>query len=155
MRVVGIKFKKISAEKLKDDKKNIGKAVELKSNFTIKEVEKDAGLSKLNVNPIYSFEFIYLIDYEDIASLIFEGSVYVELEETKASEVEKSKNNIDDQLKKVILDFVLSKTYIESLHLEERLGLPFHIRPPQVNFQKNMDSEELNNKKDTKKDNKK
>jgi hypothetical protein len=151
MRVIGIKFKKISAEKLKEDKKDTGKTIELKSNFTLTEVEKDDKISKMSVSPVYSFGFIYLIDYEDIASLIFEGSVFVELDEIKASEVERNKKNIDDDLKKLILDFVLSKTYIESLHLEERLGLPFHIRPPQVNFQKNVDTSESNNKKDNKK----
>ena len=144
MKVIGIRFKKISAEKLKEDTKTI----ELKSNFTLKEIEKDVKISKLSVNPVYNFNFIYLIDYDDVASLVFEGSVYVELEEDKAKEVEKDKNNIDDQLKKLILDFVLSKTYIESLHLEERLGLPFHIRPPQANFHKPSDLKDKKVKKD-------
>ena len=142
MRIIGIKFKKISAEKFKEEQKNI----ELKSNFTLKEVEKDNKISKLSVNPVYNFNFVYLIDYDNIASLVFEGSVYIEVEEDKVKEIEKNKNNVDNDLKKMILDFVLSKTYIESLHLEERLGLPFHIRPPQVTFQKSNDSKDKKDK---------
>jgi len=137
MRVVGIKFSNITAEKFKDLEGNI----QLKSAFDLAEVDNDEKLSKLNTLPILSFSFTYSLNYEKTAKISFSGKVYIELDDKLASEIIEDKNKISNDLRKLVLDYVLIKTHVESLHLEEKLGLPFHIKSPSVSI------EESKNKK--------
>ena len=76
------------------------------------------------------------IKYDEFAAISFKGIVYVEVDDKKLiSSLEKEGARVsDNDLRKFILDIVLAKTHVESLHLEEKLGLPFHIQSPRVTF---------------------
>ena len=136
MRFVGIKFDKISAERTEEPTKD---SVTVNSNFNLGKVEKE----KINTDskkPIFGFEFTYSMEYDKFAAVVFKGKIFLEIEDKEMTkELEKSgtiqKEN--KELRKFILDVVLARTHVEALHLEEKLGLPFHVQSPKVSFEKN------------------
>ena len=132
MKYAGFKLTKVEAEKFETNPKG---NISVNSNFNLGKAKREevAGSDK----NVFGFEFTYTIKYEEFATLSFKGMVFVELEsEDKkiVKELETSENSKDNDLRKFILDVVLAKTHVESLHLEERLGLPFHIQSPRVKF---------------------
>lgn len=132
MKYVGLRLKKISAEKFKNE---FSGSIEVKSNFNLGEVKEEKEFSKNSKSPVFSFAFTYTLNYGEIAKIEFEGVVYVEIEDKSVvKELEKDKKTSDNELRKFILDVVLARTHVESLHLEEKLNLPFHIQSPRVSF---------------------
>lgn len=133
MRYAGLRMQRIEAEKFSEISKG---DVNVNSNFNLGKVKKEEELTKDSGKPIFSFEFTYSVKYEDFAEISFKGTVFVEIEDKKLIkelENEDIKVNNND-LRKFILDVVLARTHVESLHLEEKLGLPFHIQSPRVKF---------------------
>ena len=93
--------------------------------------------------PIFSFEFVYSIIYEDIANLEFKGLIYIEIEKEEiVLDLEENKPFQDKELRKFIIDAILRKTYVESLRLEEKLNLPFHLQSPKVNISSQENSQD-------------
>ena len=133
MRYAGLRLQKIEAEKFKEP---VGGNINVGSNFNLGTVEKEADFTKEPSKPVFSFEFTYSIKYDEFAAISFKGIVYVEVDDKKLiSSLEKEGARVgDNDLRKFILDIVLAKTHVESLHLEEKLGLPFHIQSPRVTF---------------------
>ena len=132
MKYAGFKLMKVEAEKEED--KNPSGNINVNSNFNLGKSKKEDLKDK---RIVYGFEFTYTIKYEEFATLSFKGIVFIELENEDKSlikELESSETSKDNDLRKFILDIVLAKTHVESLHLEERLGLPFHIQSPRVKF---------------------
>lgn len=131
MKYLGIKFKKITAEKFKDPSGTIT----INSNFNLKEVNREKSFP-ITKSPVFSFIFNYDLKYSDFATISFEGTIYIEIEDKGLSkELEKDKK-INTELRKFILEIVLARTHVESLHLEDKLNLPFHIQSPRVNIEK-------------------
>ena len=129
MRYLGLKLNKVSAEKFKEPSKG---EIKVNSNFNLGSAEKEKTPSDLK-NPVFGFNFNYSLEYGDSARIEFNGVVYLELSDPKViKEIEKTKKTMDDNLKKAILEIVFARTHVESLHLEEKLGLPFHIQSPRV-----------------------
>ena len=135
MRYVGFTLSKIEGEKSEEAPKG---NITVNSNFNLGEVKKEEDLVKDSKQDIFSFSFIYTISYEEVAKLSFKGKVYIEIEDKViVKDLEKSGSKFsDEELRKFILDMVLARTHVESLHLEERLNLPFHIQSPRVSFNK-------------------
>jgi hypothetical protein len=135
MRYVGFTLSKIEGEKSEESPKG---NITVNSNFNLGEVKKEGDLTKDSKQDIFSFSFVYAISYEEVAKLSFKGKVYIEIEDKSlVKDLEKSGSKFtDDELRKFILDLVLARTHVESLHLEERLNLPFHIQSPRVSFGK-------------------
>ena len=132
MKYTGFKLNKIEAERFEGDQQG---NINVNSNFNLgKSKKEDVKDSKRTV---FGFDFTYVIKYEEFATLSFKGTVFIEFEqEDKAliKQIESSETTKDNDLRKFILDIVLAKTHVESLHLEEKLGLPFHIQSPRVKF---------------------
>jgi len=133
MRYVGLRLQKIEADRFSEIS---GGNINVNSNFNLGKVKKEAELTKDSDKPIFSFEFTYSIKYEDSAEISFKGMVFIEIEDKKLiKELEKEDTKVsDNDLRKFILDVVLARTHVESLHLEEKLNLPFHIQSPRVKF---------------------
>lgn len=134
MRYVGIVFDKIEAKKLEEKAEG---SIQVNSNFNLGGVNRE-DLNKDPKKPVFSFEFVYTLKYDKIAEISFKGKIFVEIEERDLiKELEQKNARISDkELNKLILDIVLARTHVESLHLEEKLGLPFHIQSPRVSFEK-------------------
>jgi len=133
MRYVGLKLQKIDGEKFSEPS---GGNIKVDSNFNLGKIKFESELGRDKDKPIFSFEFDYSVIYEDFAKISFKGTIFVEVEDKKLiKELEKENARaVDADLRKLILDVVLAKTHVESLHLEERLNLPFHIQSPRVTF---------------------
>lgn len=131
MKYVGFKFNKIVAEKFKEPSGEIS----VNSNFKMEEVNKETFFQDQK-KPVFGFVFTYDLKYSDIASLSFDGIVYLEIEDKSLiKELEKTKKVSNKELQEFIMNVVLAKIHVESLHLEEKLNLPFHIRAPRVNIE--------------------
>ena len=133
MRYTGLRFKKIEAEKMED---STGGNINVNSHFNLGKVKKEEDFTKDSEKPIFSFEFVYDIEYEKVAKISFKGTIYIEIEEKSIiKELEEDNPKItDNTLRKFILDIVLARAHVESLHLEEKLNLPFHIQSPRVSI---------------------
>ena len=132
MKYAGFRLNKVEAERHENETPRGN--INVNSNFNLGKSKKEDLKDKRNV---FGFEFTYTIKYEEFATLSFKGVVFIELESEDKSlikELESSETSKDNDLRKFILDIVLAKTHVESLHLEERLGLPFHIQSPRVKF---------------------
>jgi len=123
MRIVGFKFKKIAAERFKEP----GSKIKLSSDFNTGKPKKEDDSLMNNFKEVFSVDFDYTLTYEEISKIIFEGEIFFTFEEGD----EKEKISLENR--KHFLRFVLAKTHVELLHLEEQLNLPFHIKPPQIN----------------------
>ncbi|MEK6760913.1 MAG: hypothetical protein AABX93_03240 [Nanoarchaeota archaeon] len=136
MKYAGIRFQKIEAEKFEEAKSG---NINVNSNFNLGKVKKEEDLTKDSDKPVFSFEFTYSIKYEEFAEISFKGTVYIEIHDKKMIKAfeEEDSRVADNDLRKLILDVVLARTHVESLHLEEKLGLPFHIQSPKVKFGNN------------------
>lgn len=130
MRYAGIVFSKIEAEKFKEKQEG---NIQVNSNFNIGKITKE-DLSKDPKKPIFSFEFTYALKYSEIAEISFKGKIYIEIDDRDLiKELEGENARVANKdLSKLILDIVLARTHVESLHLEEKLNLPFHIQSPRV-----------------------
>ena len=135
MKFAGFRLTKIEAEKSEEKK---GGNISVNSNFHLGEFKKEESV-KDSKKPVYGFDFTYLIDYEKIAKISFKGTVYIEIDSSEDKELFKDLEKpgyklSNNDLRKIILDIVLARTHVECLHLEEKLGLPFHIQAPRVSF---------------------
>ena len=135
MKYAGFRLNKIEAEKTEEKKSG---NINVNSNFHLGEFKKEES-SKDAKKPIYGFEFTYSVDYENTAKISFKGVIYIEIDSSEdknlLKDLEKPGYKLsDNDLRKFILDVVLARTHVECLHLEERLGLPFHIQSPRVSF---------------------
>ena len=128
MRPIGFKIEKISAEKFKDPDEN---GINLKTNFNLGNPSKEEAAAS-DKTTVFGFEFTYSIDYDSYALVEFKGKVFLSVDKELAKELEKENPVISKELKAIILNYSLFKTHAESLHLEEKLGLPFHIPSPIV-----------------------
>ena len=133
MRYAGLRLQKIEGEKFEEPS---GGNISVNSNFNLGKVKKESDLTKDSDKPVFSFEFTYTVKYEEFAKISFKGLIYIEIEDKKMiKELEEEDAKVaDDDLRKLILDVVLARTHVESLHLEEKLNLPFHIQSPKVKF---------------------
>ncbi len=130
MRYAGIVFNKIEAEKF--EQKTEGN-IQVTSNFNLGKISKE-DLGKDAKKPIFSFEFSYILKYDKVAEISFKGKIYIEIDDKELiKDLEKENARVANKdLSKLILDVVLARTHVESLHLEEKLNLPFHIQSPRV-----------------------
>ncbi len=82
-----------------------------------------------------SFIFTYGLLYGDLAKIEFKGRVFVSTDKKEAKDLEKKgPDAITTDMRTDLLNFILLRTHVESLRLEETFNLPFHSQPPQVKF---------------------
>jgi hypothetical protein len=134
MRIIGFNFSKIDAER----KNPIKGKLEIKSNLEIVSIEKEE-LELAKNQLALKFNFKFSVRYEpEFANINLEGFTLVSLEEKKAGEIVKhwKKKKIPEEIKIPLFNFILSKSSIRALQLEEEFGLPPHIPFPKINPQK-------------------
>jgi len=103
------------------------------SNFDISKITEEK--TQYNNNPVFGFEFLYSINYDQIAIIELKGIIFIEIDNIETAENLRENQKIsDNDLRKFVIEGILKKTYVETLSLEEKLNIPFHIRPPKVNI---------------------
>jgi len=130
MKVIGFGFEKIQAEKnnFSKEKLNINTNIQIK-NITEEKIEFLKDLIPLK----FSFEFIIMYE-PSIANIKIEGYVIVSVTKQQAKDIIKKwdKKNLDEELKIDIFNFIISKTSLKALQIEEDLDLPYHLPFPRI-----------------------
>ncbi|MEK6820471.1 MAG: hypothetical protein AABX71_02050 [Nanoarchaeota archaeon] len=131
MKVLGFNFDKISAEKLKERTENLKISTNLDVS-DIKEIKTDILKTK---EGLLQAKFSYIIKYEPgLANLELRGAAILALEEKQAKEVLKEwkKKQMPEYFKVFLFNTILRRASLKSLHLEEEMGLPYHIPFPSI-----------------------
>jgi len=128
MQIIGFNLTKSSIERSEkfDGKLNISQ------NIGIDKITKD----KINLSKeeVIKIKFTSTLDYNEgeFAKIEIKGEIVImptkdELEKFKDNLDE---NNVPDELKSPLFNFIKSKSDIISLKLEDELNLPYHIKFP-------------------------
>ncbi len=131
MKIAGFNFTKISIERL------LGKMESPKINMNIDISElKKVNNSIINSEETFlSITFTYKLSYaENIAEISINGNILLSLEGSLAEEVLKKweTKEMPAEFKTNLYNFILRKTMIKALQLEEEIGLPPHVPLPSI-----------------------
>ena len=129
MKILGINFTKLNAEKSSIDPKGvkIGTHIDLSE---IREVKSDFFSSK---ERILGIKFSYEINYEpNFAKIKLAGNILVSIDEIKFNKVLEGwkEKNLPDDFRLSIFNLILKKSSLKALQLEEELNIPLHIAMP-------------------------
>lgn len=129
MRILGFRVKKILCEKNKEQFNNL----KINNKIDIQKIEK------MNIEEkrgsILEIDFLSLIDYQqDIAKIEINGSMIVEVDNEQAKEIlnQWKTKKIESSFKIELFNFILRRTSVKALELEEEIGLPYHIPFPRI-----------------------
>jgi hypothetical protein len=131
MKIIGLNYKKISIEKIKD----IEAGVKINTHIGITDIQK-RDLELFKSQDLAHFEYEFKINYEPgFASILFEGSLLVLIEDPQQAKnlfKEWKNKKIPEEIRKEILNLVLAKCNLKALQLEEDFNLPSHLPFPQI-----------------------
>jgi hypothetical protein len=129
LKLIGSKFIKIKAEK----KLDFNNKFELKTNIKIISLEKLQN-SKNSLKLSYGFD----VKYGELGEIKLIGIIYLTGNSKIIKELlkikEKKKYNTPEFI--TITNLVIKKASIKALELEEELGLPIHIKLPNISISK-------------------
>lgn len=130
MPIVGFGFDKVSIERkeqfTKDDKVNNSIGVESLKEFKIKTSDKDEK-DAITVN------FGFGLDYGKAGNLELKGHVIFYDTEEKVKELLEAWNKnkkLPADFSTFIFNFIMLKSNVKALELEEEVGLPLHLKLP-------------------------
>jgi hypothetical protein len=128
MKLISFNFDKICVEKgsKKMDELKINTNIEI---LDIKEVKSDFKIK----GELLSVKFKYDIEYSsNFAKINFIGNILLSLESKESKNLLKEFKNkkISDYFKIPLFNFILRKSNIKALELEDELSIPLHIRLP-------------------------
>ena len=131
MKLLGFNFIKISVEKFKEKTSKI----QISTNIDISEIKQtDSELINMK-DTILGIQFTYTVTYSpEIADLSLGGNILVALEEGLAKEVLKEwkDKKLPENFKISLFNFIMKKSSLKALQLEEEIGLPLHIPLPSL-----------------------
>ena len=141
MKIIGFTFEKISAER-KEPKKG---EIKINSNIDIRNItkEKISGFDE----EVVKIEFEFTVNYEpDIAKILFKGYVMLSTDKDKLKEIVKKwkSKKLLEEIKIPLFNFILTKSNIKALQLEEELNLPTHVPLPRVKAEKDTNRSYVN-----------
>ncbi|MEK6844649.1 MAG: hypothetical protein AABX44_00145 [Nanoarchaeota archaeon] len=129
MKILGINFTKLNAEKFSSGSKslNIGTNMNISE---IKELKSDFFSSK---EKALGIKFIYEIDYEpNFAKINLVGNILVSTDEANFNQILEGwkEKKLPDDFRISIFNLILKKSSLRALQLEEEINLPLHIAMP-------------------------
>ncbi len=129
MRVVGFNFNKISIEKLKSSFDKL----EIKTNIDILEIKnlkQDLLRSEESFIGV-KFKFNLLYDPE-IAKIELAGDIIFSVEDKATEDIIKQwkTKQIPEDFRVALYNFILRKSNLKALELEDEMNLPLHISLP-------------------------
>ena len=130
MPIVGFGFDKISIEK-----KEYAKQVKIQNNINVVSLEESKLVIGKEQKPSIKANFDYSVDYERTGNLQMLGHVvYFDTEEKIKEILEKWKKEqkMQGDFGTLIYNFIIVKSSIKALQLEEDLGLPLHVSMPKI-----------------------
>jgi len=131
MKLIGFNFNKINVERFSQNFENL----KINTNINILEINKaDTNLFK-SEEKIIEVKFSYFLDYQDKkAQIELNGAILFALEPKEAEDVLKQwkDKKIPEKFKTNLFNFILKKTNIKAIQLEDELNLPIHLPFPKV-----------------------
>ncbi len=135
MQIIGFNFKKILALKSPDFKRS-----SINTNIEFKDVNKEK-LELFKEEEALKVSFIFTVEYKDAedketkhGEISYEGDILLSTNKEESKEILKSwkKKQLPDNIRLLLINFIIKRCSIRALSLEEDLGLPVHIPFPQV-----------------------
>jgi len=133
MKIISFNFEKISAERLSNKAEN----VKINSNINIIEI-KETKTDFLKSKGLLNVKFNYSLNYDpDFAKLAFSGEILFSIEPKRIKEILKDWENkkMPKDFKVLLFNFILQKTTLKALQLEEDTNLPPHFNLPSLKFE--------------------
>jgi len=130
MRLIGFNFTKISGKR---EEKQEGQ-VKVNHHIEIVSVDKEK-IDLIKEDNVLKFSFKYIVGYEPkFASIDFEGSILLLLDDEKAKQVIKEwkKKKTPEDVRIPLFNIILSKCNVKALQLSDELGIPSHIPLPKI-----------------------
>ncbi|MEM4357963.1 MAG: hypothetical protein QW244_01240 [Candidatus Pacearchaeota archaeon] len=124
MPILNIYFNKISANREK-----VIKTKKVSVTLTLKDPEESD--TKLEDKKILIFPFDFEVNYEKEAKISISGYLTYLEEKERANEILKNWKK-EKELAKIIYNFVLTKSNLKALLIEDQLNLPLHIPMPRI-----------------------
>ena len=137
---MGFNFTKISVEKLSEDFKDL----KISTNVDIAEIDKVNAEFFKGKEELVGVKFSYKVEYDPlIANIEIKGAVLLALEPKQAKEVLKrwKDKQIPEDFKMFLFNFILRKSNIKAIQLEDEMNLPLHIPLPRVSKQQEQPKE--------------
>jgi len=129
MKIIGFRLNKINAVRSNPVK---GK-LEIKSGINIEDIIKEE--TSLSDKTALKIDFIFTLDYSpDFGKIEYAGSLITLDENEESKEILKDwkKKEFKHSSKISLFNFIMDKCNVQSLQLEQELGLPFHIPLPKL-----------------------
>lgn len=131
MKFIGYSVEKILAE----NKKLIKENLEVSTDISIKNVfEDEIELFKEETPLKISFEF--KVEYKPgFADIMIKGAILILFEKKLAKEILKewAKNKkVPEDIRIDLFNFIISKTTLRAIQIEEELGVPYHLPLPRL-----------------------
>lgn len=131
MKALGLNFTKLAAER----KNPTVKDIKINNKLDISSIEP-AKTDLLNPKEgLLKVIFTYLVEYSPgVAKVNIEGSVLLSMPPKQSKQILKDwkKKKIQDEFKVFIYNFILNKSSLKALELEDELNLPPHIPLPRL-----------------------
>ncbi|MBS3152516.1 hypothetical protein J4230_03850 [Candidatus Woesearchaeota archaeon] len=130
MPIVGFGFDKIYGER-----KEFAKQVKIENNIKITSLKDAKIVIGKDEKVALRVEFDYTVRYEKAGTLQMLGNVLYFDNEEKIKELKdkwKKDEKVPTDFGALIYNFIIVKTTIKALQLEEDLGLPLHISMPKI-----------------------
>ena len=135
MKLIGFNINKISAEKLSSDFKGL----KIENNIKIEEITSTKTDFFKKDEEVLQVLFNFNLNYNpNLAKLAFSGSIILLVDEKDAKKILKQweDKKISEEIKLPLFNFILRKTSIKALELEDELNIPLHINFPSLKSQK-------------------
>ncbi len=133
IKLVGFNYKKISAEKKSEFKKDS----QVNLNIEIKDIKKQ-GIDVFKDQNTFNISYEFHINYTpNIANISFSGTLVLLIEDKDLSkDVESSWKNkkIPKDFNLTLKNIILNRLNTKALQLEEDLNLPLHNPAPKIAF---------------------
>ena len=132
MQIIGFNLKKESIERFEQKQEKKDLKIEIKTNIDITEIKEE----KIDISKdkeVLGFRFNFDIIYEPkVADINFQGNVLLLITPEQSKDIQKKwkKQLIDDNVRLLIFNTILTKCNIRALQLEEDFALPCHVPLP-------------------------
>lgn len=134
MPIIGFNYDKLVAEK----KKKLKPPLKIKTNISINDVKEEKSTTVAKGESLLRLDFLYKLDYGDMASVEVGGHIHYLLDDIDAKEVvkewkkEKKFNKTHGKFVKEVYNMALIKCAVKALLLAQEVNLPPHIQLPTI-----------------------
>jgi hypothetical protein len=129
LKLAGSRFTKVSAER----NPGFNGKLEIKTNVNIVSLEKHK-VTKDTLELTYVFD----VDYSNLGKVKIEGILYISGDTKTTKDLLKTYKDKKFDTPEFIglTNLIMQKSSIKAFELEEELGLPLHIKLPNISFKK-------------------